>query len=167
MTDVNPAADPTAAAGPSLRVLAQFTRDLSFENPRAPDSLRMVSGQPNVELGVEMSARGRADGLFEVDLKLSVKASRENEVSFQVELVYGGLFELTGLAQEELEPALMTECPRYLFPFARRIIADLIVDGGFPPFLLEPLDFGAIYASRQAQGDGQSMVEGGETFGNA
>lgn len=167
MTDVNPAADPTAVAGPSLRVLAQFTRDLSFENPRAPDSLRMVSGQPNVELGVEMSARGRADGLFEVDLKLSVKASRENEVSFQVELVYGGLFELTGLAQEELEPALMTECPRYLFPFARRIIADLIVDGGFPPFLLEPLDFGAIYASRQAQGDGQSMVEGGETFGNA
>jgi preprotein translocase subunit SecB len=167
MTDVTPAADPAAAAGPSLRVLAQFTRDLSFENPRAPDSLRMVSGQPNVELGVEMSARGRPDGLFEVDLKLSVKASRDDQFSFQVELVYGGLFELTGLAQEELEPALMTECPRYLFPFARRIIADLIVDGGFPPFLLEPLDFGAIYASRQAQAGGQSMVDGAETVGNA
>jgi preprotein translocase subunit SecB len=167
MTDVNPAADPTVSAGPSLRVLAQFTRDLSFENPRAPDSLRMATGQPNVELGVEMSARGRADGLFEVDLKLSVKASRENEVSFQVELVYGGLFEITGVPNEELEPALMTECPRYLFPFARRIIADLIVDGGFPPFLLEPLDFAAIYAARQAQASGESLVENGDTVGNA
>ncbi|OYX35572.1 MAG: protein-export chaperone SecB [Caulobacterales bacterium 32-69-10] len=167
MTDVNPAADPAAAAGPSLRVLAQFTRDLSFENPRAPDSLRMATGQPNVELGVEMSARGRADGLFEVDLKLSVKASRDNEVSFQVELVYGGLFEMTGVPNEDLEPALMTECPRYLFPFARRIIADMIVDGGFPPFLLEPLDFAAIYAARQAQGAGESLVENGDTMGNA
>jgi preprotein translocase subunit SecB len=167
MTDVDPAAEPTPSAGPSLRILAQFTRDLSFENPRAPDSLRMVTGQPNVELGVEMSARGRPDGLFEVDLKLSVKASRDDEVAFQVELVYGGLFEITDVPAEALEPALMTECPRYLFPFARRIIADLIVDGGFPPFLLEPLDFGAIYASRQAQGGGQGMIEGSETFGNA
>jgi preprotein translocase subunit SecB len=163
MTDVNPAADPSASAGPSLRVLAQFTRDLSFENPRAPDSMR-ATGQPNVELGVEMSGRGRPDGLFEVDLKLSVKASRDNEVSFQVELVYGGLFELTGLAQEEVEPALMIECPRYLFPFARRIIADLILDGGFPPFLLEPIDFGAIYAQRQAQAEG-GQIEG--QIGNA
>lgn len=161
MTDVTPAADPSASAGPSLRVLAQFTRDLSFENPRAPDSMR-ATGQPNVELGVEMSGRGRPDGLFEVDLKLSVRASRDGEVSFQVELVYGGLFELTGLTQEEVEPALMTECPRYLFPFARRIIADLILDGGFPPFLLEPLDFGAIYAQRQAQ-----AAEAGATVGNA
>jgi preprotein translocase subunit SecB len=166
MTDVDAAAEPTPPAGPQLRVLAQFTRDLSFENPRAPDSLRMVAGQPNVELGVEMSARGRPDGLFEVDLKLSVKASRDEEVSFQVELVYGGLFEISGLANEELEPALMTECPRYLFPFARRIIADLIVDGGFPPFLLEPLDFGAIYASRQAQAGGEGMIEGAPA-GNA
>jgi preprotein translocase subunit SecB len=167
MTDVDAAADPSPAAGPQLRVLAQFTRDLSFENPRAPDSLRMVTGQPNVELGVEMSARGRPDGLFEVDLKLSVRASRENEVSFQVELVYGGLFEIQNVPSEQLEPALMTECPRYLFPFARRIIADLIVDGGFPPFLLEPLDFAAIYASRQAQAGGEGMIQDSETVGNA
>src|SRR5207237_4105458 len=118
MTDVDAAAaDLSPPPAPQLRVLAQFTRDLSFENPRAPDSLRMATGQPNVELGVEMSARGRPDGLFEVDLKLSVKASREDQVAFQVELVYGGLFEMTGVPQEELEPALMTECPRYLFPF--------------------------------------------------
>jgi preprotein translocase subunit SecB len=167
MTDVDVGADPNSPPAPSLRVLAQFTRDLSFENPRAPDSMRMATGQPNVELGVEMSARGRADGLFEVDLKLSVRASREEQVSFQVELVYGGLFEISGVPAEQLEASLLTECPRYLFPFARRIIADLIVDGGFPPFLIEPLDFGAIYASRQNQGE--SLVRGpdGETMGNA
>jgi preprotein translocase subunit SecB len=166
MTDVDAGLQPSTPPAPHLRVLAQFTRDLSFENPRAPDSLRMVSGQPNVELGVEMSARGRADGLFEVDLKLSVRASREEEVSFQVELVYGGLFELQGVPADQLEPALLIECPRYLFPFARRIIADLIVDGGFPPFLLEPIDFAAIYASRRDQGE--SMIErAGEPVGHA
>jgi preprotein translocase subunit SecB len=166
MTDVDAGSQSPIPPSPHLRVLAQFTRDLSFENPRAPDSLRMVSGQPNVELGVEMSARGRADGLFEVDLKLSVRASREEEVSFQVELVYGGLFELQGVPADQLEPALLIECPRYLFPFARRIIADLIVDGGFPPFLLEPIDFAAIYASRRDQGE--SMIQQvGEPVGHA
>lgn len=167
MTDVDAGTDFTAPPAPALRVLAQFTRDLSFENPRAPDSMRMATGQPNVELGVEMTARGRADGLFEVDLKLSVRASNEEQVSFQVELVYGGLFEISGVPADQLEPSLLTECPRYLFPFARRIIADLIVDGGFPPFLIEPLDFGAIYASRQNQDE--SLIKGpnGETAGNA
>src|SRR3954462_3539466 len=139
MTDVDPAADPTPAAGPQLRVLAQFTRDLSFENPRAPDSLRMATGQPAVELGVEMSAKGRADGLFEVDLKLSVKAARENDVHFQVEIVYGGRFEIGGGPARPLEAAPRIECPRSLFPSARRITADPIIAGGFPPFLLEPI----------------------------
>jgi preprotein translocase subunit SecB len=164
MTDVDAGADQTASTGPQLRVLAQFTRDLSFENPRAPDSLRL-QGQPNVELGVEMSARGRSDGLFEVDLKLSVRASREEEVSFQVELVYGGLFEIQNVPPDQLEPGLLIECPRYLFPFARRIVADLIVDGGFPPFLIEPIDFASIYQSRREQG--QVLVEGGPPLGNA
>jgi preprotein translocase subunit SecB len=166
MTDIDVGNQATTeSAAPSLRVLAQFTRDLSFENPRAPDSLRMATGQPNVELGVEMSAKGRADGLFEVDLKLSVRASREGEVAFQVELVYGGLFEIQGVPADQLEPALLIECPRYLFPFARRIIADLIVDGGFPPFLLEPIDFATIYASRQNQGE--SAVQTAPPVGNA
>jgi preprotein translocase subunit SecB len=167
MTDVDVGTELNPPPTPQLRVLAQFTRDLSFENPRAPDSMRMANGQPNVELGVEMTARGRSDGLFEVDLKLSVRASREDEVAFQVELVYGGLFEVQGVPAEQLEPSLLTECPRYLFPFARRIIADLIVDGGFPPFLIEPLDFGAIYASRQNQGESLIQGPGGETLGNA
>jgi preprotein translocase subunit SecB len=167
MTDIDVgSAELPQMPAPNLRVLAQFTRDLSFENPRAPDSMR-IEGQPNVELGVEMSARGRSDGLFEVDLKLSVRASHQEQVHFQVELLYGGLFEISGVPAEQLEPSLLTECPRYLFPFARRIIADLIVDGGFPPFLLEPLDFGAIYAARQNQEQGLVRSPEGATFGNA
>jgi preprotein translocase subunit SecB len=148
-TDPAPAVD-IPEEGPVFRVLAQFTRDLSFENPRAPESLR-TGGQPQIELGVEMHARGRTDGLFEVDLKLRVRATREDEVVFQVELLYGGLFEVGGLPEEQLEPVLLVEGPRFLFPFARRIIADATGEGGFPPFLLEPIDFAQVYASQQIQ----------------
>jgi preprotein translocase subunit SecB len=151
MTDVAPASEqPTQPTGPGIRVLAQFIRDLSFENPRAPDSLHGSNAQPNIDVGVEMNARGRIDGLFDVELKLSVTASRDSEAVFHCELVYGGLFGIAGVAEQDLEPVLLIECPRYLFPFARRIIGDLTTDGGFPPFLLEPLDFAAIYAQRKA-----------------
>jgi preprotein translocase subunit SecB len=165
MTDVDAAAGPAPAeAAPQLRILAQFIRDLSFENPRAPDVLR-VEGRPNIELGVEMSARGRPDGLFEVDLKLSAKASREAEVAFQIELLYGGLFEVSGIPQEQLEPVLLTECPRYLFPFARQVIAEMTAQGGFPAFMLEPIDFAQVYATQQVQRNGGEMPT--QTFGNA
>jgi preprotein translocase subunit SecB len=165
MTDAAPdAAEPSsngsdAPAAPGIRVLAQFIRDLSFENPRAPDSLHSSQTQPQIDLGVEMSARGRIDGLFDVDLKLTATAMREGEAVFQLELVYGGLFGISGVAEEDLEAVLLIECPRFLFPFARRLIADLSTEGGFPPFLLDPLDFAAIYAARKARG--------GEMIGNA
>ena len=147
-----------APEGPSIRVLAQFIRDLSFENPRAPDSLHSTQNQPSIDLGVEMSARGRIDGLFEVDLKLTATAQRENEAVFHLELVYGGLFSITGVAEADIEPVLLIEAPRYLFPYARRIVSDLTSEGGFPPFLLEPLDFASIYAQRKAQGSLQQPV---------
>ena len=133
-----------------VRILAQFIRDLSFENPRAPESLRSQGVQPQIDLGVEMNARGRIDGLFEVDLKLTASATRENEPVFHLELLYGGLFGITGVPETDIEPVLLIECPRFLFPFARRIVADMTSEGGFPPFLLEPLDFASIYAQRKA-----------------
>ncbi|MDO1559105.1 protein-export chaperone SecB [Brevundimonas sp. 2R-24] len=140
-----------APAGPQMRILAQYVKDLSFENPRAPESLR-VEGKPAIDLGVEMGAQGRADGLFEVDLKLSVKATHEEAVLFNIELQYGGLFQIAGVAANDMEPMLLVECPRYLFPFARQIISNCTSEGGFfPPFQLEPLDFAAIYHSRKAQ----------------
>ncbi len=161
MTDTTAApAAPTApnstesgggAMQPGFRILAQYVRDLSFENPKAPESLR-VEGKPNIDLGVEMNAQGRQDGLFEVDLKLSVKASSEGGVVFNVELLYGGLFQLSGVAEKDIEPMLLIECPRYLFPFAREVIAKATADGGFyPPFLMDPIDFAGIYTQRQAE----------------
>lgn len=140
------------AVGPGIRILAQFIRDLSFENPRAPEALRAGLAQPQIDLGVEMNARGRADGYFEVDLKLSVAAQRDNETQFQCELVYGGLFQIAGVPESDLEPVLLIECPRYLFPYARRIISDMITEGGFPPFMLDPIDFAGVYAARKSEG---------------
>ena len=135
---------------PGIRILAQFVRDLSFENPRAPDALRAGAAQPQIDLGVEMNARGRDDGLFEVDLKLSARATRDDGPLFVIELLYGGVFQITGVSQEEIEPVLLIECPRYLFPFARRIIADISAEGGYPPFMLDPIDFAGVYAARKA-----------------
>jgi preprotein translocase subunit SecB len=141
---------------PGIRILAQFIRDLSFENPRAPESLRAAGQvQPQIDLGVEMNARGRDDGLYEVDLKLSAKAERNDGALFMIEILYGGLFQIGGVPAEEVEPVLLIECPRYLFPFARRIIADLSSEGGFPPFLLDPIDFAGVYAQRKAEAQGQ------------
>lgn len=157
MTDTDAGADapPNGAlnAEPGIRILAQFIRDLSFENPRAPDALRASPDQPQIDLNVEMNARGRDDGLFEVDLKLSAKAARSEGPLFIVELLYGGVFQISGVPAEEMEPVLLIECPRYLFPFARRIIAEVTSEGGFPPFLLDPIDFAGVYAARKAQQD--------------
>ena len=157
MSDIDPAAaangsgEGAATADPGVRVLAQFIRDLSFENPRAPDVLRASGAQPQIEMGVEMNARGREDGFFEVDLKLSARAAREDGPVFHVELLYGGVFAIEGVGPDDLEPVLLIECPRFLFPFARRVIADVTSDGGFPPFLLDPIDFAGVYAQRKAQ----------------
>ena len=159
MTDA-PSAPPRSSA-PQIRIMAQFIRDLSFENPRAPESLRPGGAQPSIDMQVEMNARGRPDGLFEVDLKLGASATRDEEVNFHVELLYGGLFELGGIPEEALEVALLVECPRYLFPFARRIISDMTTEGGFPPFLIDPIDFAGVYQAQKAAGGG------GEIVGNA
>ena len=145
---------------PNMQVLAQFIRDFSFENPRAPNSLRM-DARPEVDLGVEMSAKGRTDGLFEVDLKLTVKAATPEGPMFAIELVYGGLFQLGNIPEAMVEPTLLVECPRYLFPFARRIIADVSADGGFtPPFFLDPIDFGTLYMQQKANALAQQSAQG-------
>ena len=169
MTDAAPASDANttdaggeAPAGPGFRILAQYVRDLSFENPKAPDSLR-IDGKPAIDLGVEMNAQGRKDGLFEVELRLTVKASTDAMTVFNVELLYGGLFALHGVPEQDIEPMLLIECPRYLFPFAREIIARATSDGGFyPPFMLDPIDFAGIYVARQ-----QSIARGPAETGQA
>jgi preprotein translocase subunit SecB len=149
-----PAGPESSASEPGLRILAQFIRDLSFENPRAPDSLRSTGEQSQIDLGVEMNARTRADNLYEVDLKLTATAQTSEGPVFQLELLYGGIFQIQGVAEADMEPMLLIECPRFLFPFARRVIADMTAEGGFPPFLLDPIDFRAVYLARRSQLDG-------------
>ena len=151
MSDADVTADAQAPQGPPrIRILAQYIRDLSFENPRAPASL--IGGEaPKIDLEVELSAVRIEANQFQLDMKLSVGAARAGETVFQVELVYGGVFQLDNVGDADLEPTVLMECPRYLFPFARQIIANAVADGGFPPFRMEPLDFAGIYMARQQQ----------------
>ena len=152
-TAANGAANP--AQGPGMQVLAQYTKDLSFENPNAPGSLR-AGEQPKVDVQLDVNGRGMEEkGVFEVALRIKVESKRGDDTLFVVELVYAGLFRLANLPEEMIEPILLIECPRILYPFARQIVAQVTTDGGFPPMLLEPMDFAGLYqAQRQQAGPG-------------
>jgi len=150
-TGQNGSADP--GQQPRLQIAAQYIKDFSFENPNAPDSL--VSGQsnPSINVSVDVQAKRRSEEEYESDLKISVNASRDDgSVVFIVELVYGGVFRLSNIPNNQIQPVILIECPRLLFPFARRILADATRDGGFPPLMLDPIDFAALYQQQmQAQ----------------
>jgi preprotein translocase subunit SecB len=157
-----PAAPEDASDGaPGMRILAQFVRDISFENPRAPASLVGEPSSLKVDRHIEISARGREDGLFEVDLKLVCQASRDGQPVFLADVVYGGLFGLDNIPEQEISPILAVDCPRFLFPFVRQVVANLVSDGGFPPFRIDPIDFGAIYMARQQDIAAQQAAQGG------
>jgi preprotein translocase subunit SecB len=141
---------PQATAQPQLLVLAQYTKDLSFENPNAPRSLSQT-GQPQIGVTVNVNANPLSETDVEVTLRLEGKAETAGTVLFNVELVFGGVFRLQNVPQENVHPLLMIECPRLLFPFAREIIANAVRNGGFPPLLLDPIDFVALYQQRAAQ----------------
>jgi preprotein translocase subunit SecB len=138
---------------PQVSILTQYVKDLSFENPNAPGSLQMETA-PRIEINVNVNARRASEDMFEVELKISASAATDDKVSFVVELLYGGLFALRNIPAEALEPFLVVEAPRILFPFARRIVADATRDGGYPPLLLEPIDFASLYMARQQNAQG-------------
>mgnify|MGYP003880832177 CR=1 FL=1 len=148
---------------PQAGILAQYVKDLSFENPNAPGSLQ-TEGQPKLDVGVNLNARAGENDMYEVELRISVNAKSEaGQALFTVELLYAGLFRLAGAPQEALEPFLLVEAPRILFPFARRVIADAVRDGGFMPLLLNPIDFGGLYLQQldaRRGGAGEGSVVG-------
>lgn len=143
------------APQPALSVIAQYVKDLSFENPKAPDSLRQGGTPPQISVGVNVSSRQRSGIEFEVDLKMEVSAQAGEDQVFHIELLYGGLFRVQNVPAQHLHPFVMIECPRLLFPFARQIVADAAVRGGFPPLMIDPIDFVALYQQFLARAQAQ------------
>ncbi len=137
--------------GPPLRIqiVGQYVKDLSFENPGAPASM---TTRPQIDLGVDLQARRLDAERFEVELKLRVTAKSEEKSLFLLELAYAGLFMIQNAPEEILQQILLIDGPHLLFPFARRIVADAVRDGGMPPLMIEPIDFAALYRSRMAGG---------------
>jgi len=141
-------------AVPNLQVVAQYIKDLSFENPGAPSGL---TARPQIDLGVDLQARRGDAEHFEVEIKLRVNAKSDEKPLFLLELAYAGLFRLTNIPEEALQQILLIQAPFMLFPFARRIVADVVRDGGMPPLMIEPIDFVALYQAKLAQGNVQTV----------
>jgi preprotein translocase subunit SecB len=146
---------PPTEAPPQLNVLVQYTKDLSFENPNAPRSLGPQQQQPAINIQINVGANNVAENDYEVTLSIEGKAEIGDMVLFNFELVYAGVFRIQNVPQDNLHPVVMIECPRLLFPFAREIIATSVRDGGFPPLLLDPVDFVGLYRQNLANQGGQ------------
>jgi preprotein translocase subunit SecB len=146
----------------NLGVLAQYVKDLSFENPGAPQSLRGRTGNPNINITINVQPGTIANNEVEVALSLDVKATSGDDLLFAIELVYAGLFRLTNIPPEAVQPIIRIECPRLLFPFARQIIADASRNGGFPPLLIDPIDFVALFRQRLMEAQQAAQRQGGQ-----
>ena len=130
---------------PRVQVVGQYIKDMSFENPSAPGNL---TARPQIELSVDLQARQLEREHYEVELKLRVSAKVEDKPAFLLELVYAGLFHLQNVPDEIRQQVLLIEAPHILFPFARRIVADMVRDGGMPPLMIEPIDFAALFRAK-------------------
>ncbi len=132
---------------PQIGLIAQYVKDLSFENPNAP-AVYSWQTQPNIDIQFNIGSEKAADDVHELALKISAKAVAPEGTAFAVELVYAALFGMRNVPEEQVRPFLYAEAPRLVFPFARRVLADAVRDGGFPPLLLDPIDFGSLYAQQ-------------------
>ncbi len=151
----NPQGQQTA---PQLNVLAQYIKDFSFENPNAPRSLQPSQTQPAINIQINVNANPLSDTDFEVALKLEGKAESTGTLLFAFDLTFAGVFRIQNVPKEHMSPLIMIECPRLLFPFAREIVATSVRNGGFPPLLLDPVDFVGLYQQRMAQQPLEAVV---------
>ncbi len=152
---------------PQIGVLSQYVKDLSVENPNAPDVYQW-GGQPQIDVQFNIGSYKVSDEVNEVELKIEVTAKADQGVAFGVELLYCGLFGLRNVSDEQAHPFLFAEAPRLLFPYARAIISDAVRDAGFQPLMLEPIDFTALYMQqREAQAQAEGAGEGDQPVGNA
>jgi preprotein translocase subunit SecB len=144
-----------ADTAPAVGLIAQYVKDLSFENPNAP-AIYQQSQPPQIDVQFNIATNRVGEDTHEIVLKIDVRADVEGQVAFVVDFSFAGLFGMRNVPAEHVQPFLLGEAPRLLFPFARRVLADAVRDGGFPPLLLDPIDFNSLYlqqvAAAQAQG---------------
>ena len=144
---------------PAVGLISQYVKDLSFENPSAPGIYQSQTA-PQIDVQFNIGANQINEEVHEVTLKIDVRAEVETTVAFIVDLTYSGLFGFRNVPADQIQPYLLAEGPRLLFPFARRVVADTIRDGGFPPLLLEPIDFAQLYMQQQNQQGANVSVTG-------
>ena len=143
--------DETNQEMPHIAVNAQYIKDLSFENPGAPGSLVNIKN-PQIDLSLDLNiVKLPEDNYFEVEISIEAKASHDTQTLFRVDLKYAGVFNLINIKSEQQEPLLAIHCPAMIFPYARKIIADVTQDGGFQPLMIDPIDFGVLYHKKLAE----------------
>ncbi len=159
-----PKSEPEGAPAPGsgaqlqaqLNVLGQYIKDLSFESPGAPQALQSPPNNPQLQVAVNVGATRRTEEDFEVTLNLEAHAKSDAGVIYNVEVAYGGVFRLRNIPENMVQPVLLIDCPTLLFPFLRRVVADVTRDGGFPPLMLDPIDFRKLYAQNTARAQGSA-----------
>ena len=149
--DMQPLAN-GADTAPSAGMISQYIKDLSFENPNAPAVFQQQE-PPAIDVQFNIGANQVGEDVHEVTLKIEARAEAGGQTAFIVDLTYAGLFGFRNVPADQIQPFMLGEAPRLLFPFARRVLADAVRDGGFPPLLLEPIDFGQLYLQQQAAQD--------------
>jgi preprotein translocase subunit SecB len=149
---------PATGAQPSFKILGQYLKDFSFENPNAPQSLGQQQQNPDINIAVNVNAKNLGPNDYEVELQLDAKATAGGKILFAAELLYAGLFRLENFPANLVQAAALIECPRMLFPFARQIMADATRNGGFPPLMLDPIDFAAMYQKRMRAQQAQASA---------
>lgn len=144
------AASARAATQAQLGVLAQYVKDLSFESPGAPQTLQGPGENPELKVGVNVKSAPRGEDVYEVAVHIEAHAKSDAGVIYNVEIDYAGLFRIKNVPEHLLQPVMFVDCPTLLFPFLRRVIADVVRDGGFPPLMLDPIDFSRLYTQNLA-----------------
>ena len=145
-----------AQAQAHLNVLGQYIKDLSFESPGAPQALQSPPNNPQLQVSVNVGATRQTAEDFEVTLNLEARARSDAGVIYNVEVAYGGVFRLRNIPDNMVQPVLLIDCPTLLFPFLRRVVADVTRDGGFPPLMLDPIDFRSLYAQNAGRPPGSA-----------
>jgi preprotein translocase subunit SecB len=172
MSETTPAPQASGQPGQQLAVNIQYVKDLSFEVPGAPQIYTQLRSQPQVGINLDVQARRVQEGQNVYEVAIMIRAEAHDNAGaqgngqagtpgptvFVAELTYAGVFTITGLPENQVELVLLVECPRILFPFARNILSDVTRDGGFPPVLLQPIDFMALWQSRRGQGDAAPTI---------